>query len=75
MRTVYGKAADGDALRVRGAEARTGLIASEPRSRQKSVQYKCKLCRYQCRWRLECSSVWLSNYRWLVDRYEDSIHI
>ena len=72
---IYDKAADGNALRERMAEAGIDLIAPELRCRKTSVQDKRKLRRYRRRWKMERTFAWLGNYRRLVVRYENKLHV
>ena len=61
-RLIYDKAADGNALRQRMAERGIDLIAPENRSRKTPVQDKRTFA-------------WLGNYRRLVVRYENKLHV
>jgi transposase len=74
-RIIYDKAADGNALRARMAELGIDLIAPERRCRKTHVQDKRQLRRYRRRWKMERTFAWLGNYRRLVVRYENKLHV
>jgi len=74
-RVIYDKAADGNALRARMAALGIDLIAPELRSRKTHVQDKRKLRRYRRRWKMERTFAWLGNYRRLIVRYENKLHV
>jgi len=75
QRVIYDKAADSNVLRARMAELGIDLIAPELRSRKTQVQDKRKLRRYRRRWKMERTFAWLGNYRRLVVRYENKLHV
>ena len=75
QRVIYDKAADNNALRARMAELGIDLIAPELRLRQAHVQDRRKLRRYRRRWKMERTFAWLGNYRRLVVRYENKLHV
>lgn len=74
-RIIYDKAADGNALRARMAELGIDLIAPELRCRKTHMQDKRKLRRYRRRWKMDRTFAWLGNYRRLVVRYENKLHV
>ncbi len=39
------------------------------------MQDQRKLRRYRRRWKMERTFAWLGNYRWLVVRYENRLHV
>ena len=51
------------------------LIVPELRSRKTQVQDKRKLRRYRRRWKMKRTFAWLGNYRRLVVRHENKLHI
>ena len=75
QRLIYDRAADGNALRQRMAEHGIDLIAPDSRSRKTPAQDKRKLRRYRRRWKMERTFAWLGNYRRLVVRYENKLHV
>jgi len=75
QRLIYDKAADSNALRQQLAERGIDLIAPENRSRKTHVQDRRKLRRYRRRWKMERTFAWLGNYRRLVVRYENKLHV
>ena len=75
QRLIYDKAADSNALRQRSADRGIDLIAPELRSRRTRVQDGRKLRRYRRRWKMERAFAWLGNYRRLVVRYENKLHV
>jgi transposase len=75
QRLIYDKAADGAPLRQRMADRGVDLIAPELRSRKTHVQDRRKLRRYRRRWKMERTFAWLGNYRRLVVRYENKLHV
>jgi len=75
QRLIYDKAADSNALRQRMADRGIDLIAPENRSRKTHVQDRRKLRRYRRRWKMERTFAWIGNYRRLVVRYENKLHV
>lgn len=75
QRLIYDKAADSNALRQQMADRGIDLIAPENRSRNTHVQDRRKLRRYRRRWKMERTFAWIGNYRRLVVRYENKLHV
>ena len=75
VRLIYDRAADSNALRQQLADRGIDLIAPENPTRKRPVQDKRKLRRYRRRWRMERTIAWLGNYRRLVVRYENKLHV
>ncbi len=75
QRLIYDKAADSTALRQRMADRGIDLIAPDNRCRTKQVQDQRKLRRYRRRWKMERTFAWLGNYRRLLVRYENKLHV
>ena len=76
LRLIYDKAADSDPLRRRLKERGIELISPHKINRVKpKTQDGRKLRRYRRRWKMERTIAWIGNYRRLVTRYENNIHI
>jgi transposase len=75
QRLIYDRAADSNALRQQLADRGIDLIAPENPTRKRHVQDGRKLRRYRRRWKVERTLAWLGNYRRLVVRYENKLHV
>lgn len=75
QRVIYDRAADSRALRQQLADRGIDLIAPDNPCRTRPVQDKRKLRRYRRRWKVERTIAWLGNYRRLVVRYENKLHV
>ena len=75
QRLIYDRAADSNALRQQLADRGIDLIAPENPRRKRRVQDRRKLRRYRRRWKMERTIAWLGNYRRLVVRYENKLHV
>ena len=75
QRLIYDRAADSNALRQQLADRGIDLIAPENPRRKRRGQDRRKLRRYRRRWKMERTIAWLGNYRRLVVRYENKLHV
>jgi transposase len=75
QRLIYDRAADSNALRQQLATRGIDLIAPENPTRKRRVQDRRKLRRYRRRWKMERTFAWIGNYRRLVVRYENKLHV
>jgi transposase len=74
-RLIYDRAADSNALRQQLTDRGVDLIAPENPVRKRHVQDRRKLRRYRRRWKVQRTIAWLGNYRRLVVRYENKLHV